>query len=167
MKVIRICYRKIIDAASTVAWDKLVFDSSYTEFRMQVQFFNPEKKYTSFAELLLNNPSADKLHFLVSGAVTGYIQQLGGKMPGVLDNLGRHFLSFTHYRFEIINSDTEKKENHQAAINFFSEPQQLIDTIGNYMVIAPVNAPMNEDGLQTHTLEMKPFLSICAFKDEN
>jgi hypothetical protein len=116
--------------------------------------------------VLLNNPAAEQLHFLVSAAATGYVQQLGGKIPGVLDNLGRHFLSFTHFRFEIINSDIERKENHQVAINFFSGPVQWLDTIGNYLLVAAVEGEKTEDGLSTHLLELKPFLGIYTVKEE-
>ena len=50
-KIIRLCYRKVIDASSSKQWDKYVFESTYTEFLMQAQFYNQEKKYSSFGEL--------------------------------------------------------------------------------------------------------------------
>ena len=71
-KIIRLCYRKVIDASSSKKWDKYVFESTYTEFLMQAQLYNQEKKYSSFSELIQNVPAAEKLHFLVSGAVVGY-----------------------------------------------------------------------------------------------
>ncbi len=91
--IIRLCYRKIIDASSQKMWDKYVFESSYTEFLMQSQLYNQEKKYNSFAELLINVPDAEKLHFLVSAAIGGYMQQLNGIVPDIIDNLGKHFLA--------------------------------------------------------------------------
>jgi len=38
--IIRLCYRKVIDVNSVNAWDKLVFNDTYTEFLLQSQFYN-------------------------------------------------------------------------------------------------------------------------------
>lgn len=163
-KIIRFSYRKIIDAGSALAWDKYVFESSYTEFLMQSQLYNREKKYNSFAEILHNVPAAEKLHFLVSAAVTGYVQQLKGVIPGVLDNLGRHFLSFDSYRFEIISSDIKNKAQHKVAINFISQPLVWHYTIGNYMLVSEAGQETTEEGELTHLVEMQPFLNIHSLK---
>lgn len=93
-KVITLCYRKIIGATNTSAWDKFVHEDSFAEFKMQAQFYNQEERFTTFAEMVLNVPEAEKLHFLVSAAITGYLRQLNGIIPDVLDNLGRRFLIF-------------------------------------------------------------------------
>jgi hypothetical protein len=166
MKIIRICYRKIIDASSQTQWEKYVFESSYTEYLMQAQFYNQEKKYHSFAELLINVPASEKLHFLVSAAVTGYIQQLNGKIPDILNNLGKHFLEFKNYKFEIINSDIKNKTVHKIAVNFFSEPLVWHSTIGNYMLVSPANKDKSEYGVLTDLLQLEPFLSIYSLKEE-
>lgn len=165
-RIIRFCYRKIIDASSQQAWDKMVFDSSYNEFLMQVQFYNQQKKYNSFGEIILQEPSAEKLHFLVSTSVTGYLQQLKGTIPGILNSLGRHFLQFKEYKFEIINSDIKQKQAHQIAINFFSEPMKWIDTVGDYLLVAEMPPQQTADGELTHLLQLKPFLSIYSVKEE-
>jgi len=165
-KIIRLCYRKVIDANSQKAWDKYVFESSYTEFKMQVQLYNQQKKYNSFGELVQHVPGADKLHFLVSGAVVGYLQQLDGIIPDILNNLGKHFLKFTNYRFEIINSDIQNKAVHQVAINFFSEPLVWHDTINDQLLVSPVNAKVTDDGVLTDMLELPSFLSIYSLKKE-
>jgi hypothetical protein len=164
--IIQLCYRKIIDASSEKIWDKYVFESSYKEFLMQSQLYNQEKKYKSFAELLLNMPGTEKLHFLVSAALTGYIQQLNGKIPDILNNLGRHFLEFINFRFEIINSDVMDKSKHQVAINFFSEPMLWHDTVDNHLLLSALNAEKNEDGILTHLMQLQPFLSIYSIKSE-
>ena len=100
--IIQLCYRKIIDASSQKIWDQYVFESSYKEFLMQSQLYNQEKKHTSFAELVINVPAAERLHFLVTASVIGYVQQLNQVIPEIVDNLGKHFLRFNNYRFEII-----------------------------------------------------------------
>lgn len=165
-KIIQLCYRKIIDASSQKQWEKFVFESSYTEFLLQAQLYNQEKKYTSFAELLINVPGAERLHFLVSAAITGYMQQLNGKVPDILNNLGRHFLGFKHYRFEIINSSINNKAAHQVAINFFSEPLLWHATTGNYLLVSPLAGEKIETTVLTDMVQLQPFLSIYSVKEE-
>ena len=164
-RIIRLCYRKIIDASSQKVWDKYVFESTYKEFLMQSQFYDQEKKYSSFSELLIHVPGAEKLHFLVSAAITGYMQQLNGKVPDILDNLGRQVLTFNDYRFEIINSDTRNKAIHQIAVNFFSEPVKWHDITGNYLLISASDATVTADGVLTNMLALQPFLSIYSIKE--
>jgi hypothetical protein len=164
--IIRFCYRKIIDALSQKQWDKYVFESTYAEFLMQSQFYNREKKFTRFSELLINVPAAEKLHFLVSSAMTGYLQQLGGKVPDISNNLGRHFLLFKNYRFEIIESDIKDKKIHNVAINFFSEPLLWHDTINDFLLVSDPGAEKNEDGVITEMVQLQPFLSIYSLKEE-
>jgi hypothetical protein len=165
-KIIRICYRKIIDVSSQKPWDKLVFESTYKEFLMQSQFYNQEKKFETFSEMLIHVPAAENLHFLVSASVIGYLQQLGGKIPDIQNKLGRHFLDFKNYRFEIINSGIKNKDNHQVAINFFSEPFTWHDTIGNYLLLSPLHSESNENGVLTDLVQLQPFCSIYSLKTE-
>ena len=165
-RIIRICYRKVIDARSQNTWDKYVFDASYKEFLMQAQFYNQEKKYNTFAELLINEKGAEKLHFLVSSSVLGYLEQLKGKMPDALNNLGKHFLDFKNYQFEIINSDIKNKSVHQVAITFFSEPLTWHATIDNYILISPASGQKTEDGMITHLFRLQDFFSIYSLKED-
>ena len=83
-KIIRLCYRKIIDSSSQKIWDKYVFDSTYTEFRLQAQFYNQQKKYKTFGELIQHVLNAEKLHFLVSASITGYLKQLNETVPDIV-----------------------------------------------------------------------------------
>lgn len=163
--IIRLCYRKIIGATAVQPWDKYVFESSYSEFLLQSQFYNQEKQYSSFSDLLQHVPKAEKLHFLVSAAVTGYVQQLNSRVPDILDNQGRLCLSFTDYRFEIIDSDTKNKANHQVAINFYSEALVWYRHIDHYLLVAPVNAVPAADGVLTCLLPLVPMLSIYSLKE--
>ena len=165
-RIIRLCYRKIINASSQKPWDNYVFESSYQEFMMQSQFYNQEKKYSSFAELLVNVPGAEKLNFLVSAAVTGYVQQLKGIVPDILDNLGRHFLKFKEFRFEIISSDIKNKPGHQVAINFFSEPLQWQATINDHLLLSSLDSERHGGAILTQLVQVKPFLSIYSIQNE-
>jgi hypothetical protein len=164
MRVIRLLYRKIIDASSQSAWEKLVFNDSYTEFLMQAQLYNQEKKYSTFGELMTYVPNAEKLHFLVSGSVVGYLKQLNRKVPDILNNSGKLFLPFSNYKFEIINSDIKDKSKHQVAINFMSEPLTWYDTIGNQLLVALDTTPVNDEIL-IEQFAMQPFLSIYSLKE--
>lgn len=162
---ITLCYRKIINSSSNGAWEKLVFEDSFNEFKMQAQYYNQEKKHHTFAQLLHDVPQAEKLHFLVSAAVVNYIKQLNGTIPDITNNLGLLFLKFNNFRFEIINSDIRDINKHAVAINFYSEELAYIDQIGNYLLTAKANQA-NENG--THVLTdmftLSPFLTIYSIK---
>jgi hypothetical protein len=162
-KQIRFCYRKIIDAASPLAWERLIFEDSYAEFKMQAQRFNEANKYSRFAEILHNNAAAEQLHFLTSAAAAGYVKQLNNKIPDVQNTLGKTFLPFTNYRFEIINSDIKDISKHRVALNFFSDAVTWIDTVGAAMIIT-VNNTVENGELLTDTFIMPPFVSIYSLK---
>lgn len=158
---IRISYRKIVDATATRPWDKLVFEDTYQEFRLQAQLFSQAGKYRTFGELLHHAPGAEQLHFLVSAAVRGYVQQLNGWVPDVVDNLGRLFLKFSQFQFEIINSDLLDKARHQVAVSFYSEPLLWHDTVGSYLLVSEAAAEPQPTGeTLTHLFQLPPFVSI-------
>src|SRR5258706_12261971 len=54
--IIKLSYRKIIDSSSQKQWEKYIFEDSFTEFLMQSQYFDQQKKYSSFSELIANVP---------------------------------------------------------------------------------------------------------------
>jgi hypothetical protein len=160
---IRLCYRKVIDAQSSKPWEKLVLEDTYTEFLMQSQLYNNEKKYTTFSDLITHVPAAERLHFLVSAAVIGYLQQLQGKVPDLVNNLGRLFLPFNNYRFEIINSHIKDKSKHQVAINFFTDHLVWHDTINNQLLLSiPGNTEHGE--ILTELFTLPPYVSIYSLK---
>lgn len=163
-RTIRLCYRKIIDARSSHAWDQFVFNSSYEEFRMQAQLYNPGNLYRRFDAILQSNPAASQLHFLVSTAVTGYLKQLDEKIPVVVDNLGKQCLSFKQYRFEIVNSDIHDRQLHQVAIEFFSVPMIWHDTIGDRLLLSEADAVENGEGILTKLVQLVPYLSVYSLK---
>lgn len=164
-RIIQLCYRKIIDSNAQKAWDKYVFEDTFTEYLMQSQLYNQEKKYNTFSELINNIPAAEKLHFLVGVAANGYIKQLNEKVPDIVNNLGKLFLPFKNYRFEIINSDAKYKAAHQVAVNFYTTPLIWLDTVGNQLLVA-LNAGDNNDGvLLTEMFSLQPFLSIYSVKE--
>lgn len=163
-KVITLCYRKIIDANNTSAWDKFVLEDSFSEFKMQAQYYNQEQRFSTFAEILLNIPEAEKLHFLVSAAITGYLRQLNGIIPDILDNLGRRFLTFENFKFEVINSDINHIEKHKIAINFFSKPLVWHDTIDNLLLVSQFKE-ISESEIFTNLFQIQPFVSIHTIRN--
>lgn len=160
--IITLCYRKVIDAGSDRPWEKMVFLDSYTEFKMQAQYFDQDNRYKTFAELMHNVPAADKLHFLVSAAVTGYVRQLNDRIPDLLNVLGRRFLRFENFQFEIINSDRNDMSRHQVALNFYSLPLMWHDTIADHLLLSVVEDQADE--VMTHLFKLQPFVNIHALK---
>lgn len=156
---ITLCYRKIITRANSQHWDKLVFEDSYSEFRMQAQYFNQSGEYDTYAQLVWHVPGAKKLPFLVEPAVTGYIILLKEVIPDILDNLGKHFLKFSSFRFELINSSLSDPDKHQVAINFFSAPMIWHDTIGDCLLVSEKGTA--EESTATSLFRLQPFLTIC------
>lgn len=167
-RVIVLCYRKIIDSASVKAWDKMVFESTYLEFKMQAQNFSLGTEYTSYAELLRKVPNVQRLAGMVTPSVTGYVQQLNSIMPDILNNLGRRFLTFNKFQLEIINSDINDKAKHQVALNFYSEPMIWHDTIDNFLLISdhlPENKLLDESSKAlTNLMQIQPYVNIYSLQ---
>lgn len=161
-RIITLCYRKIIDISATRPWEKLVFDDTYQEFRMQAQLYNQERRFRSFGELLQHAPGAEQLHFLVSAAARGYLQQLNGVVPDIVNNLGKHFLTFSKFQFEIINSDLLDKSRHQVAINFYADPLVWHETIDNFLLVSAKTEAVGE--VLTHLMQLQPYLSIYSLQ---
>jgi hypothetical protein len=166
---IRLLYRKIIDNNAADIWEKHVFDETYKEFLMQVQNYNREKKYFTYGELIHHVPGAEKLNFLVSASIIGYLKQLKGIVPDIINNSGKRFLPFKNYKFEIINSDTRDKSRHQIAVNFISEPLAWYDTIDNRLLVAIKGdeATVQNGEVLTEMFTMQPHLSIFSLKRVN
>ena len=166
-RIIRLLYRKIIDAGSQPVWDKRVYNDSYTEFLMQAQLYNKERKYSSFAELTANVPNAEKLHFLVSASITGHLKWLNGKLPDILNNTGQLFLPFKNYRFDIIQSDIKDKSKHRVAINFITEPLVWHDTIHNQLLVSVAANDNTGEEILTEQFSLQPFLSIYSLSEKH
>ncbi|RYE36187.1 MAG: hypothetical protein EOP42_04240 [Sphingobacteriaceae bacterium] len=163
--IVKLCYRKIINAQATKPWDKLVFEDSYAEFRIQMQNYEQFRQYPAYGDLVHHAPKARQLSQQVTPAITGYMQQLNSIVPDIFNNLGRRFLHFERFHFEIINSHFEQKDRHQVAINFFSEPMIWHATIDSYLLLSP-EAQTEEGEIHTHLMQLQPFLSIHSLKEE-
>ena len=164
-RIITLCYRKIIRDGATLSWDKMVHEDSYMEFKMQAQNFSAGTNYTTYAELIYNFPSAQKLAAMVTPAITGYIQQLDNVIPDILNTLGRRFLRFNAFQFEIINSDIMDRNKHSIAVNFFSEPLLWHDTVDNHLLVSVYNEQVEIGSeILTRLFQLQAYLNIHSIK---
>jgi hypothetical protein len=164
--IIKLGYRKVIDAASRKAWDQYVFNDTYLEFYMQAQRLDPDGKYQTFRHLLENVAGAEQLHYLTSTAAIGYIRQLKDIIPDVANRFGKLCLPFKNFKFEIIDSHIQDKSQHKVAIWFYSEPLTWIDTIDNNLLITYGNKLEEMAAgfeIETDLIPLTPFLSISHF----
>lgn len=162
-RIIILGYRLVIDKNAQNGWRKQVFEDTYAEFLMQSQYYNREKKYSLLSDIIHHDPSAEKLHYLVSAAAVGYLKQLNGLIPGIANNQGKPVVPFKNFRFEIINSDTKNKELHEVAISFFSEPLLWYDTLGDYLLISTQTDNV-EEVYETELIEVQKMMNIHSIK---
>ncbi|RRB02881.1 hypothetical protein [Larkinella rosea] len=164
--IIKLGYRKIIDASTHNAWDQFVFNDTHLEFYMQAQRLDPAGKFPTFRLLKEHVAGADQLHYLTSTAAIGYIRQLNDLIPDVANRFGKRCLPFQQFRFEIIDSHIQDKSQHKISIWFYSDPVTWIDTVENNLLIAcgdkTAELPTGDE-LQTDLIPLSPFLSITHF----
>lgn len=165
--LIRLSYRKIIDASARKPWDKMVFDETYQEFFMQAQLYNQERRYQTFQELLDSVPNASQLHYLTSRVAMGYLKQLNQVIPDIANASGTLCLPFTQFKFEILASHLQHKEAHRIAISFYSDPLTWIDTLDNQLLIAYGDqraALLAGSEISTDLIALQPYLTLSSFQ---
>jgi len=163
--LIKLCYRKIIDADSQKVWDQYVFDDTYMEFFMQAQTYNQEGKYRTFQEISENVPAASNLSYLVSTAAVNYIRQLKDIVPDITNVYGKLCIPFKHFKFEIIQADVKDKSSHKVAVYFYSEPITWIDTLDAKLLIAygdQRESLHSGSEVETDLIALQPFLNIST-----
>lgn len=165
--LIRLCYQKRIDAASSKPWDKAVFDDTHQEFYMQAQQYDPARQYPTFRELLANVPNAEQLHYLTSRVAVGYLRQLDQIMPDMVNAFGKPCLPFTNFNFEILASHVTQKEAHQIAIYFYSDPLTWFDTVADQLLLAVGDKRADwqaGNDISTELITLPPGSSIWSFQ---
>ncbi len=165
--IIKLAYKQTIDASSTGEFEKLIFTDSYEEFLMQIQAYNPESKFKTLKEILAVNPKVNSLHYKVGFAVGLYIRELDHRIPCLKDSLGRNNVPFTINKFEIIESDITNKAVHKVAITYITDALTLVDTIGEYLLLAAGDRFKNEstEPVETFLLKMQDGLSITSYSE--
>jgi len=161
---IKLSYRQVIDAQSTGNFERNVLYASYNEFLLKSQAYNPEKKFTSFREMVNNDGRANSLHYKSGFAVGNFVEALNKKIPYLYDNTGKNIL-FENWQFELIVSDITNRTSHVVAINYFTEVLTLYHIIGKYLLLAygGTSEHMTEPS-DTFLLKVQPQLSITNYQ---
>ncbi len=165
--LIKLAYRKMIDVSSTSTWDKYVFEDTYREYYMQAQQFDQKSKYSTFQDMVKHVPSAEQMHYLVSTAAIGYIRQLEGLFPEVLNVVGKRCVPFESFRFEILESNIKNKEQHKVAICFYSNVLTWIGAIDNQLLFAvgdQSEAIQKGQTIETEMLTWRSNLTVHSFQ---
>ncbi|GAB2840176.1 hypothetical protein [Ferruginibacter profundus] len=164
--IIKFGLKKIIEAPAVSLWEKLVFDATWMEYRMQAANYNQQSKATLFTAIARENSNAEKLHGAVSTAAIGYIRQLQDVIPGLVNAHGKNMIPFKNFKFNIIQSDMVDSALHKVEIIFISEPLTLIDVYTNrYLIAVGDKLQQLQEGkeVETELITQVEQLSIYSF----
>lgn len=163
--LIKLVYRQVIDASSGTAFENTVFNDSYEEFLLQSQAYNQQNSFTSFEQMVANNPKANSLHYKVGFSIGLYVKGLNGRVNGLQDSFNK-YIPFISHQFEIIASDISNKTLHKVALLYQTDTLTLIDYIGNNLLLATgdvVNS-ISAEGADTFLVPLQPGLSIVNYR---
>lgn len=165
--LIRLAYRQIIDASAKGIFEQKIFHDSYTEFLLKSQAYNPEKKFTTFSEMVSNDGRANSLHYKLSFAVLHHIETLNKSIPGLQDEAGRVNLQFTIPEFKLLESSTSDKSKHKVAVIYTTGDLTLIDNFGEWLLLsaADLSGDTGNETTETFVVRMQAGLSICSYKE--
>ncbi|MES2265497.1 MAG: hypothetical protein V4520_01975 [Bacteroidota bacterium] len=158
--IIKLTYKQIIDASSSTDFEKNVLFSSYQEFLLKSQAYNPGGKLKTFSEMKNNDGRANSLHYKLSFAIGYFIEMLKNKIPALTDNLGNS-VTFEVPKFELIESDTTTMAAHKVALNYITGDLTLLDTFGEYLVLSPGGSD------ETFTIKLQNGLAISSYREAN
>jgi hypothetical protein len=164
--LITISFKQIIDATMQGWFEKGVINSSYEEFVLKSQLYNPEMKFKTFLEMKTNNPKADSLNYKCGFPLIPFINLLKNEIPGLKNNNYEH-IKFRTHQFEIINSDITNKLAHTVSITYFTEQLSLIDSFGDYLLLAYGNKFSENESKQienTILLKIGVMVSIASYQ---
>jgi hypothetical protein len=133
--LITISFKQIIDGSMQGWFEKGVINSSYEEFLLKSQLYNPELKFKTFQEMKTNNPKADSLNYKCGFPVIPFVDLLKNEIPGLKNTIDEPIKFKTHL-FQIIDSDITNRLAHTVSITYFTEQLSLIDSFGEYLLLA-------------------------------
>ena len=165
--LIQLAYKQVIDISAVGQFERNILNDSYDEYLVQVQTFALEKKYTSWQELRTAIPKANlNVQYKTGFAIGLYVRELGGRMPGLTDTLGRFNLPFEEHTFNILESDVMDKSQHKVSITYVTPYLVLLGTLGNNLWLATqeLQHANPEEGIETFTLKLLPDVSIIRWK---
>ena len=164
--LIKFAYKQVIDANAQGVFEKNVFMDTYSEFLMQSQVYNKDKRFNTLDQMINENPKANSLHYKVGFAIGLYVKELNNLIPGLKDSLGITSIPFENYKLHILASDISNKQAHKVAVIYRTGTCTLFDAIGENLVVAIgdiINKPETEQ-YETFVIKMQPELSIFSWK---
>jgi hypothetical protein len=163
MALIKLAYRQIINASSDGEFEKKIFQTTYQEFLLKNQAYNPDRKFKTFTELKVHDGRANSLHYKI-GFATGHLMPLlDNCIPGLKDNLGKG-IKFELPQFELIESDIDNIYVHQVAITYTTKTLTLLNQLGEFMILAEGDIS-KLTAASTFILKMQPNLSIVSYQE--
>ena len=161
---LKLTFRYLTDANSPDQFSKALMKLSHDEFKLKSQAYNTEGKFNSFSEMKANDGRANSLHYKCSFAVSGLIETLNKKIPGITDELGRP-LEFETFSFELIESDINDLLRHKIAVHFITGELNLLMNAGDRLIVTKPGAePDAENGFQDCiTIRMPDGLAVSGF----
>ncbi|WP_250255719.1 hypothetical protein [Chryseobacterium sp. Marseille-Q3244] len=163
MKKIKLAFRIIIDQSSEMTWDRYVFEDTYFEYKIQHQAYDhPENPVKNYWELLQKNPAAKQIPFLLSGAASNYVSQLGGIIKSLPDVLGNTFFPFETFKLDLVSSHTEDASKHKIGLTFISPELFLIDIIDQKYLLSKETE--KENGFEIFMFPFHPQVSIVYYE---
>ena len=164
--LITISFKQIIDASMQGWFEKGVINSSYEEFLLKSQLYNPDLKFKTFQEMKANNSKADSLNYKCGFPVIPFVDLLKNEMPGLKNNNGQN-IKFKKHLFEIIDTDISNKEAHSVSITFSTEQLSLLDSFGDYLLLVYGNKFLENDSKpieDTFLLKITEMVSISNYQ---
>jgi len=164
--LIKIAYKQIIDSNSKREFERDVFNDSYLEFCMQVQSFAKSKEFTSWKDIRTDLKANSNVQYKTGFSIGLYVKKLNNFIPGLSNSLGEQIIPFESHRFEIIESDTLKKELHCVGITYLSDVFTFLGMMGEYMLLAVGDHSENSGAsLTTFLLKNQPNLAVVSYRE--
>ena len=165
--IINLSFRQYIDDNSVGSFEQSVLYASYNEFLLKSQAYNPGMKCSTFSEMVANDIRANSLHYKCGFPVSPYIDSLKNRIPVLSDN-GGNPIKFVNRQFHIVESDVTDFKRHKVAITYMTDIMTLVDTIGDYLVLAYGNKAESilswqTELIDTFLLKVVPGLSVCNY----
>ncbi|NMH28427.1 hypothetical protein [Flavobacterium silvaticum] len=119
MELIRFCHKRHISANDPNSWNQAAHQSSWFEYKLQVQNYPEFNPKMSFSEFLKSVPKADEIHARVSPSIRGLIGSFGGNLPGFQD-ANQDAIGLQQFKFTILDSDFEDASKHRIEVSLYS-----------------------------------------------
>ncbi len=163
--LIKISFRQLIDKNTEGQFAQYVLAASYSEFQMKSQTYNLEGKFKTFTEMKAADGRANSLHYKSGFAVGGFVQTLNKEIPGLKDQAGAA-VRFDTFRFEVIESDITDKSAHTVAIHYITDTLTLLQSFGEYLLLAPGDQrPALTEGIEnTFLLKINDAVTIASYQ---